>query len=841
MNEPLDYGPMYWLKGEKVQNFGDFLAEYLFNKLFLPASISSDGIWIIGSCIDDHFVDLTLNRGMGKAIFWGCGLRNRIGLSESSKNNCDILSVRGPLSKSILSLSDKVPLGDPGLLLPALYKPKHVSKLKSSSILVPHFHDSRSDEELLRISECNVILRPNLKNKTQEIHSFLDQLTSAEFVLCGSLHAAVAAAAYEKPFGFWDSGNIDLPFKWKDFAALLSIECRFLSNIKEAKVYFQKYINNKIIIPRLSPMLAVAPYAVRCESMMKVLHLDYIRYGESVISEKYLKTTSSEIAQGVTTLYSSLQNKIDDQGGLIERLNQSIVERDQQIGAINSSVIERDQQIGAYQKLIDDQGGLIERLNQSIDERDQLIKTIYATKSWRYTHTFRDVNFKLSSLSKLIKRKFQNIPQKILLTKKTQYSIKSFIYINFYYFFKNTQSYKFWYSTYYFANLKQNPIPLIEENLKITDKTKKRGKVLVVDISTPTPDRDSGSIDTWYYLKALIELEYEVVFIPENLLPMGVYTSNIRELGVRVFTHNEISKIEDFLIQEGDSLEFALLYRVHTARLQLPLIKKYAPRAKIIFDTVDLHYVREERQAKLSGEEHLIKAAEYTRIAEIQMMSEADATIILSEAEIELVRNEYPKVNAVHIPILREIPGRNNDFSSRKDIVFIGGFLHLPNVDAIKFFIAEIWPYVYQKNKSINLLIIGSNAPEEIVALGDECNNIQFIGHVENLDEYFNKCRVSIAPLRFGAGIKGKIVTSGSYGVPCVVSKIASEGMGLTPDEDVLVGEDPEDFANKLLDVYTDPVKWERISRNLLSKIEENYSYNSVKRKISDLFFALSK
>jgi glycosyltransferase involved in cell wall biosynthesis len=126
-------------------------------------------------------------------------------------------------------------------------------------------------------------------------------------------------------------------------------------------------------------------------------------------------------------------------------------------------------------------------------------------------------------------------------------------------------------------------------------------------------------------------------------------------------------------------------------------------------------------------------------------------------------------------------------------------------------------------------LIIGSHAPQEVLDLADESMGIAIIGYVENLDDYFNNAKVSVAPLRYGAGIKGKIATSASYGVPCVASQIAAEGMGLIDENGILIAGNEREFAQKIIRLYKNKDEWEKISKNSFNYINENYSYSAGK------------
>src|SRR5262249_35650281 len=165
-------------------------------------------------------------------ITWGCGIRERGGLSAENRKRIQILSVRGPISASDLALG-ATPQGDPALLLPALYTPKRKRKFAEKATCIPHFHDRRPDEILLSQSGCDLVLRPNIPSGERFIEQFIDAVVSSRFVLSASLHGAIVAAAYGRPFAFWDPGVIDLPTKWMDFAASIGIPEGFVPDLTQ--------------------------------------------------------------------------------------------------------------------------------------------------------------------------------------------------------------------------------------------------------------------------------------------------------------------------------------------------------------------------------------------------------------------------------------------------------------------------------------------------------------------------------------------------------------------------------------------------------------------------------
>jgi len=261
----------YWLKSEDVQNFGDFLSEFLLEELFYPIGVPANRIHIIGSVIDDMFMPETGNTNEPEqVVFWGAGVREALHVSAQFKNLASILSVRGPLSASELRLGAAVPIGDPAFVIPALYAPVTRSRFKGRSVCIPHFHDNRTDEEIRNKSGCDIVLRPNLPNDTMELRRFIDAIHTCDFVLAGAMHGAIIAAAYNKEFAYWDSDQVDLPFKWHDLSASLNIPTVFCKDLRAAKKHYNAEIANAIKLPSLWGALAVSPLLIRPSALLKI-------------------------------------------------------------------------------------------------------------------------------------------------------------------------------------------------------------------------------------------------------------------------------------------------------------------------------------------------------------------------------------------------------------------------------------------------------------------------------------------------------------------------------------------------------------------------------------------
>ena len=362
------------------------------------------------------------------------------------------------------------------------------------------------------------------------------------------------------------------------------------------------------------------------------------------------------------------------------------------------------------------------------------------------------------------------------------------------------------------------------------DSDRNRKRALLIDFETPKPDTDSASMDTVYYLKMLQNLGYKVVFIANDVTHSHQYTENLQRVGIECLYKPYVASVGDYLREHGSVYQLVFMQKVHYVNEYFQQARRFCVNAKLIFNTVDLHYVREQRHAELEDSDLLRTAAANTRLVEIEIMRRSDATIVISQEEKRILEREAPDVNVFCIPYVREIRPGTNDFAARSDIVFIGGFNHLPNIDAVEYFAKEVFPLVREKLPDVTFRIIGSNIPgmvfkeEKVNELARE-PGVEIAGFADELDDIFNQCRISVAPLRFGAGTKGKIGTSLSYGVPCVATPIAVEDMELEHRKNILLGSNADDFAEEVVSLYTDEGLWNRVSSAGLVFMKEHYSF----------------
>ena len=365
-------------------------------------------------------------------------------------------------------------------------------------------------------------------------------------------------------------------------------------------------------------------------------------------------------------------------------------------------------------------------------------------------------------------------------------------------------------------------------------------RVLYIDAIVPVPDRGAGSIDAFWYMRFLVEAGYDVVFYGEHT-PTSVpkYTPMIQRIGVQCLYLPYIG-IERYLSEHGSSFSHVFVARVYQAMSFNSLIRRYCPNARYIFNTVDVHFLREMRQAEVEKSPAMLEQAKQTKENELGIMEQADATIVVSTEEKELLEREYGMKRIYHVPLVREVYGCKQPYKDRRDIVFIGS-AHLPNVDATYYFHSEIFPLIQRELPDVKFIVIGEYLKD---ALKEQAEfdklvsdpSVELAGFVEDLSEYFEWIRVMVAPLRYGSGVKGKIVTGFQYGVPCVSTSIGLEGIGLTPEFNVLQADDSVSFAKAVVRLYTDQALWERLSENCMIFTREHFSEEIARRELLKIF-----
>jgi glycosyltransferase involved in cell wall biosynthesis/SAM-dependent methyltransferase len=386
----------------------------------------------------------------------------------------------------------------------------------------------------------------------------------------------------------------------------------------------------------------------------------------------------------------------------------------------------------------------------------------------------------------------------------------------------------------------EDPEPQTEAELNAGTQLGWRKRLLYIDWSTPRPDRDAGSLTAYHLLESLIHHGYDVSFVPADLEYLGAYTDALRALGVRCLHREDIGSLEAHLARSGHEYDFAFICRAPIAADAIPHIRRHAPQAKIILNTCDLHYLRDTREAELSGDPEKIKAAAAAKKWELDILHSCDVSIVLSHVELDIVKRELPNADVRHIPLMIASMAANPPgFDARKDMLFIGSFPHKPNVDAALYFAREVFPLIRAKLPNAIWHVIGNDPPPEVQALA-HVPGIRVHGFVKDLEPIFSSVRLSVAPLRYGAGIKGKLGTSMAFGAPAVGTTIAVEGMGLVDGEHVLVADVAQAFADAVVRLHEEKALWERLSAAGYKEMLHEHSVAAVQGRIGALMHSVS-
>ena len=349
-----------------------------------------------------------------------------------------------------------------------------------------------------------------------------------------------------------------------------------------------------------------------------------------------------------------------------------------------------------------------------------------------------------------------------------------------------------------------------------------RRRMLLLDAVTPQPDHDSGSVRIVALMTLLQELGYLVSFMAENRLWVDGYSRDLQQAGIEVLCAPQVSALADWLAEYGRDLDLVVVSRHYILAPVINLIRRHCPAACLVFDTVDLHFLREEREAELTGDPAMAEQARKSRQQELALLKQADATLVVSPVEQALLAELEPDSDVRIVSNIHAVHGCGQGWEARSGLMFVGGFQHVPNVDAALWLVEDIFPLIREEIPDIQLHLIGSRMPAEV--LGIDRPGVRVHGFVRDLEPFLHGCRVSVAPLRYGAGVKGKVNQAMSHGLPVVATTCAAEGMFLEPEHDVLVADNVRDFAAQVVRAHQDPDLWQRLSDGGMANVEQHFS-----------------
>lgn len=358
--------------------------------------------------------------------------------------------------------------------------------------------------------------------------------------------------------------------------------------------------------------------------------------------------------------------------------------------------------------------------------------------------------------------------------------------------------------------------------------------ILVIDDTTPTPDQDSGSLRLFQLMKIMRSMGYHLIFLANDGKKKGRYTNDLIAIGAEIIYKFPNRKgMLEILAEKIRSVDVAWICKFQN-NIDFDFIFDINKKLKRVYDTIDLHYLRIQREADLIKDNRLLAHAQLVKEIEISNAKKADLTISITEDERLLLAQEGIE-HVVSIPNIHSTKMNEDSasFRERSGLLFIGGYAHKPNIDCAKWLIEEIMPEVWEINPSIKITLLGSNPTKEILSLASD--KVSVPGYILDVSPYFNHARVFVSPLRFGAGMKGKIGQSLEFGLPIVTTDIGAEGMNLIDGESVIIANETREFADKILEIYNNEQLWQKIRSNAKKSISA-YSPEQVGIQLAGLF-----
>lgn len=374
--------------------------------------------------------------------------------------------------------------------------------------------------------------------------------------------------------------------------------------------------------------------------------------------------------------------------------------------------------------------------------------------------------------------------------------------------------------------------PFLARDRSINKKT-----ILFIDHYVPMYDKDAGSRTIIQYLKLFVKEGYNIKFIGDNYFPHQPYTEVLEQMGIEVlYGAWYMNHFEDWLKENGGNIQYVWLNRPHISEKYIDPLRKYT-NARLAYYGMDLVYLREQRRYDVSGNKEALESSKKWKLREYEIMRKVDVSLFLSQVEIAEVNKEDPSIQCrqISINLFENLKKPAYNPSRRNGLVFVGGFTHDPNVDAVTFIHDEILPILKKKMPDIRIHIVGSNAPKNIMDMNDE--NLIVHGYVsdEELRKIYNSSRIAFIPLRYGAGVKGKVIEAMANGLPVVTTQIGAEG--IDGAEDFLqCAETAKNLAGLVIKLLQDNTQLGNLSKKSFDYVMNTFTVEAAKKKLQDIF-----
>lgn len=353
--------------------------------------------------------------------------------------------------------------------------------------------------------------------------------------------------------------------------------------------------------------------------------------------------------------------------------------------------------------------------------------------------------------------------------------------------------------------LEKENLPNGENVFLAKDRGRFKKHILVVDHYVPHFDKDAGGRGTFMYLKLFKSMGMHITFIGDNFFKHEPYTTMLNQEGIEIlYGAYYLKNYQKWIKENGKFIDYVYLQRPHISVKYMDLVKE-CTNAKIIYYDVDLCHVREMRQYEITKDESLLESAEKWKEIEFGLIGKADVVHVVGSYEEEYLKGYFPdkKIRNIPLYIYSDIKqGVEKDFDKRRDLLFVGGFGHPPNEDAVLWFAQNVFPKILKEYPDIKWYIVGAKPPESVQGLADEHVIVKGFVSDEELDDLYSRCRLDVVPLRYGAGVKGKVLEAIYNQIPLVTTSVGAEGLSKEEDAYWMV-DDAETMAELIINIYS--------------------------------------
>jgi GT2 family glycosyltransferase len=362
-------------------------------------------------------------------------------------------------------------------------------------------------------------------------------------------------------------------------------------------------------------------------------------------------------------------------------------------------------------------------------------------------------------------------------------------------------------------------------------------RVVVFDHQVPTPDRDSGSLRMATMLLLLRDLGAVVTLVPANLSRIEPYTEALQREGIEVVY--QPAKLDDHLRALAPEVRLCILSRPRVATSFLPRVRKLLPDAALVYDAVDLHFVRERRRAEVEGKARLRRWADRVEQQERDVIASSAATIAITDDEAAAIARLVPGARTFVVPNIHpDVPQTDPSPTGRAGMLFVGSFQHEPNVDAVRYLVDAVMPRIQRVAPDAHLTIAGAHVTAEVEALRRP--GVDVLGWVPDLEPLYRSSRLFVAPLRYGAGMKGKVGESMIHGLPVVTTGVGAEGMGAESGRHLIIADDADAFAAAVARLLSDDSLWSTLASEGATLVRTKFGVEAARSRLAELLGALA-